>query len=374
MSKITGMRRLDETTHRMGGCGDNWHTTWAADDRLYTAMCDGTGFAGVPGHDGTFYISRVYAIEGAPPDHSFVHLPGFPLLTKGPGKDRNRFYGLGIIALDDCLYHFLSTPNHPFTYDDARFVGAKLIYSPDLGASWFNQDGSQLVWEQWSERSRDNMVFFQEPDDAFSLITCLQMGKNYEYNTDGYVYLYAPNGSTEGTMNQLALARVARSDVLKRSAHDYFVCRNEDGSATWSGDIADRGAAHTFPPGYVNVGVHPYAWQPSVVYNAPLDQYMMASWGMAVDSDGMWFSGPSYLGFWVADRPWGPWRQVHEEKSWTPAGDQLARAYQPQISPRWIAADGKSFWMVWTDFQRVEGRRPYYDFNIQRVEILTEDT
>ncbi len=374
MTTITGMRRLDETIHRMGGRGDNWHTTWAADDKLYTGMCDGTGFADVEGHTGMFYISRVYAINGDPPHHSFEHLPGFPDLTKGPGPDdRNTYYGFGIIALDDHLYYYLSTPNHPFTYEGARFVGSKLIYSPDLGETWLNQDGSAVVWEGWAERSRDNMAFFEEPDDVFSLITVLQMGKNYEHNRDGYVYIYTPNGSAEGSMNQLAMLRVPRGSILDRSSYEYFVSLNDDGSAAWSSDIDDRGVCHTFPSGYVNVKVHPYAWQPGVIYNAPLDVYMMSNWGMAVSDDGTWFDGPSYLGFWEADQPWGPWRQVHEETSWTPADDELATAYQPQISPKWVAEDGKSFWMAWTDFQRVGGgKRPYYDYNIQKVEILTE--
>lgn len=372
---ITGMRRLDETIHRMGGRGDNWHTTWAANDKLYTGMCDGTGFKNVEGHTGMFYISRVYAINGDPPHHSFEHLPGFPDLTKGPGPDdRNTYYGFGTIAIDDHLYYYLSTPNHPFTYEGARFVGSKLIYSPDLGETWRNQDGSELVWEGWSERNRDNMAFFQEPDDVFSLITVLQMGKNYEQNRDGYVYIYTPNGSVEGSMNQLALARVPRGSILDRSHYEYFVTRNDDGSAIWSKDINERGVTHTFSAGYVNTKVHPYAWHPGVVYNAPLGLYMMSSWGMAVSEDGMWFDGPSYLGFWVARQPWGPWRQVHEETSWTPAGDVQALAYQPQISPKWIAEDGRSFWMAWTDFQRIGegGKRPYYDYNIQKVEILTE--
>ena len=73
----------------------------------------------------------------------------------------------------------------------------------------------------------------------------------------------------------------------------------------------------------------------------------------------------------------------------------MARAYQPQISPKWIAEDGKSFWLVWTDFQNtsefaptlgkafaakrhedfmrlmIESRRhrPYYAFNAQRVDL-----
>lgn len=379
MGRIVGMRRLDETIHRMSGEGDNWYTTWADDDKLYASLNDGKGFPGMAGYTGLSHNTRVFALNGYPPHHSFEYLHGFPDLPSGAvPQDRSRYYGFGIIALDDHIYHYLATPNHPWAWppppmpDGSRFVGCKLIYSPDLGETWLNQDGSPLAWEQWSERNRDNMVFFEEPDDAFSLVTLLQMGKNYEHNTDGYVYIYSPNGSVEGTMNQLAMLRVAKDSILDRSSYEFFVSSNGDGSAIWSRDIDDRGVVHTFPSGHVNVEAHPYAWQPSVVYNAPLAVYMMSNWGMAVADDGMWFDGPSYLGFWVADQPWGPWRQVHEEKSWTPDGDVHARAYQPQISPKWIANDGKSFWMVFTDFQLVDGERPYYGYNTQRVELLTE--
>ena len=132
------------------------------------------------------------------------------------------------------------------------------------------------------------------------------------------------------------------------------------------------GVVTTFPSGWVNTKVHPYAWHPSVVYDAPLGGYLMANWGMGCAPDGTWFGKPSYLGFWSAPHPWGPWTQIHEEKEWTPAGDHAARAYQPQIASKWIAADGKSFWLVWTDFQFVGPQRPYYSFNTQKVELVTE--
>ena len=84
-----------------------------------------------------------------------------------------------------------------------------------------------------------------------------------------------------------------------------------------------------------------------------------------------------------------------------PANDPAARAYQPQIAPKWIAADGKSFWLVWTDFQgekeldkswkenhlakewaqlsddefakaiaMAREYTPYYSFNTQRVDLI----
>lgn len=369
---IRGIRRLDDTTQRIRIVGDNWHTTWADNDRQYVSLCDGTGGPDIAGNTGTNYNTRVLELAGGPQSPRFSHLPGFPDLEteQQPGR-RHRYYGFGIVAVDGTIYHFLSTPNHDFLEPNARFVGAKLIYSVDHGRTWNNADGDPAGWEGWEQRSRSNMIFFDEPDEAFSLLTCLQMGKNYENNRDGYVYIYAPNGNNDGTMNQLVMARVAKNQILDRSAYEFFVSRNDNNAPTWSRDIDARGVMHTFPGGWVNTKFHPYAWHPSVVYNAPLDCYMMANWGMASAADGMWFDRPSYLGFWVADQPWGPWRQIHEELTWTPLGDAAARAYQPQIVPKWIAQDGRSFWLVWTDFQLQHNQRPNYCYNLQRVDLVT---
>ena len=38
-----------------------------------------------------------------------------------------------------------------------------------------------------------------------------------------------------------------------------------------------------------------------------------------------------------------------------------------------FSPDGKSFWLVWTDFQTVSGKRPYYAFNVQKVEVAASE-
>lgn len=145
---ITGLRRLDETTIRAGGSGDNWYMTWAGDGKQYAGLCDGRAWPAVAGYTGEEYNSRLYAINGDPPAFTFEHLPGYPELTNEWGTPRcSRYYGFGIIALGERIYQFLSTPNHPFQEPQPRFAGAKLIFSPDLGRSWRNQDGGPLTWE-----------------------------------------------------------------------------------------------------------------------------------------------------------------------------------------------------------------------------------
>lgn len=375
--KIASLRRLEDTVLRVPSQGDNWHMSWANDDRQYVSLCDGTGFPGSPRAD---YNSRAYAIAGDPPALRFDYLPGYPELLTVPGtRDIHRYYNFGILALDGRIYQFLSTPNHPFSEPEPRFVGVKLIYSPDNGVTWHNQDGSTPVrWEPWDTRTRDNMLFFCEPGEPFALLTVVQMGQNYAHNKDGYVYIYSPNGNLEGTMNQLVLCRVPNDRILQRTAYEFYAGLGPNGAAEWSPGIEERAVVHTFPAGWVNRFIHPYAWHPSVVYYPPTGEYLMANWGMGTDESGDWFTRPSYLGFWTAPAPWGPWTQVHKEQAWMPAGDPRARAYQPQIAPKWIgpkridADDGRgraSFWLVWTDFQVLDGGRPYYAFNAQQVEV-----
>jgi hypothetical protein len=78
------------------------------------------------------------------------------------------------------------------------------------------------------------MVFFNEPGDAFSLPTLLQMCKGHEHKEDGYVYAYARNGNREGTMNQVgALSRPKGRDSqplclrVLRFARPRWVCALE---------------------------------------------------------------------------------------------------------------------------------------------------
>ena len=147
MATIKGLKRLEDTVIRRGGVGDNWHTTWAKDDRQYVAMCDGMGWPDVPGYTGKDYNSRLFALEGNPPDFRFVYLPTYPDCFSVWGTDEcMRYYNFGIIALDDRIYQFLSTPNNAFNKPKPRFVVAKLIYLPYLGRTWLNQNGTPVHW------------------------------------------------------------------------------------------------------------------------------------------------------------------------------------------------------------------------------------
>jgi hypothetical protein len=366
---------------------------------------DGTGWVDKPT---AFYNTRLWTLTGGSQDAVPEEVSGYPELndTTRPEKGA-QYFGHGLLAVRGQLYQFLSTLDQA-TERPRHWIGAKLIYSKDHGRTWWNRDGmSPVVWENVPARSRANLTFFQEPDEAFSLLSIVQMGQDYRANRDGYIYVYGLNGNVDGRMNELVLFRVPIAKFLDRDAYEYFGDRGENGSARWVRDIQARAVVHSFPRGWVNrKNLLPddlvvESWLPSVVYNERLGVYLMASAGIGCTPEGVEFGKPSYLGFYVSTTPWGPWRQIHEETAWTPAGDPAARAYFPRIAPKWIAPDGKSFYLVWSDlkgliaFSGIEARMtaaqekattpeqrsaiqadftrrylPGYSFNVQQVDLV----
>jgi hypothetical protein len=349
--------RRDETILRLGGVGDGYKMTWGADDRLYLAVNDGSGWVDEPR---AFYNARLWTVSGDFQEAEFSAVSGYPNLDDfSRPEDAPPYYGHGLLAVQGRLYQFLSTLDQA-TERPRHWLGSKLIYSSDNGRTWRNQDGtSPVVWEDRDMQSRERLAFFQEPHGSFSLLSILQMGRGYSANRDGYIYVYGLNGNVDGRMNELVMFRVPVGELLNRRAYEYFGGRLGNGSARWVKDIEARAIVHTFPRGWVN-STNLFAgdlvvesWLPSVVYNEPLDLYMMASAGIGCAPDGTAFGRPSYLGFWISSTPWGPWRQVHEETAWTPDGDSAARAYAPQIAPKWMSADGTSCWLIWADLQGI---------------------
>lgn len=338
---------------RLGGLGDGYKMTLAADGRQIVVVNDGPGWAPPPA---TFFSTRLWTVEGMPQNPTFAQLDGYPVVDRAEQpEDAPHYYGHGVLAVEQDLYQFLATLDKA---EDRprRWTGAKLIRSRDGGRNWTDADGEgPVTWEGFGEQSRETLTFFNEPDGAFSMLAFLQMGQAYRANRDGFVYAYGLNGSVDGLMNQLMLFRVPKDRVADRTAYRFHAGSDGAGTVRWSADIADRQPVHTFPTGWVNyTNLFPgdlvvESWLPSVTWNEGLGLYMMASAGIGPATDGTEFGKPSYLGLYVADQPWGPWRQIHEDTAWTPGGDARARAYAPQIAPGWIAPDGKSFWLVWSD-------------------------
>lgn len=124
--RITSAVRREETTLRLGGMGDNFHMSWAADDRQFAAVCDGLGWVDKPN---AYYNSRLYNIAGGPSDAKFEEVVDYPeLISILKTEDTMRFYGFGTLAVDGRVYQFLSTPNHAFSRVELESVAWRAFH------------------------------------------------------------------------------------------------------------------------------------------------------------------------------------------------------------------------------------------------------
>lgn len=336
------------------GHGDNWHMTWASDDSQYTVLGDGMGWGGPE------YNTRIWRLRGDATSFAPEDLPGYPEIGRA-----HRWYGYGIVSIKGALYHFIShTPQML-----APFNGSRLVFSEDLGQSWKMSDGTPM---SWAPATPGNMFFWDVPGNAFSQISILQYGRDYQDNADGYLYLFAPNGYSDERMRELVLARVPIDRIRDRAAYQFYVRTNEQGAAEWSTSMEDRQPVHVFPEGWVAQDLR-YSWHPSVVYNKALNLYMMAAGGTG--RGGVFAKLPTYLGIYTAPNPWGPWTQVHEDEAWVSPGDPESRLYEPVIAPKWIDEDGLSFYLVFSDVKNWGdpwGDEVNYQFCTQKVTLAVE--
>jgi hypothetical protein len=358
MSTIRSAVVRGDTIVRLGGDGGSGFLTWTSDDRQLATLLDGSSW---PRDQGPFWHSRVFALHGRPEAMEAEELESYPEMPIYPDLYSNitpPYYGLTLLAVGDTIYQYLSTSTiKPFDAEVRVVPGmhlnaAKLIYSPDNGRTWQNQDGSSpVVREVVGEQRPDRMVFLEETNSAFSLLSFLQMGRAYRENRDGFAYVYSPNGYVDGRMNELVMFRVPTSRILDRDSYEFFAGRSKSREPGWTPDIKGRVPVHVFPSGRMPEHFN-ISWLPTVGYIPALGGYLMIA-GSAPGDVGIKPKdiGPGYLGMWVSESPWGPWTQIFEDEAWTPGADTGARASAPAIAPAWIAADGLSLWFIWMDTQ-----------------------
>lgn len=380
--KVERVVPRDETFGRLEMYIQGYTLTWAADDRQIIATSDGVNVIGPPKKA---FHTCVIGLRGDPENARFEDVPSFPhmpiTVIEGELDVPASYWGESCLAVGNRIYQFTMTTNHPYIKTDGSFwpdfraAGSKLIYSPDNGVTWLNQHGSPVAWEDWNKRSRNSMAFFnEEPLGAFATPKFLQMGKAYQANTDGYAYVYSSCGDITGNPDQLVMFRVPKEKILDRGSYEYFSGRRSNGEAEWSGELARRAAVHTFPTGWASTkaddGMMPFGWSVNVVYNEPLELYMLVAQGNGVGPDGGWHAKPGYLGIWVGKTPWGPFEQVHENSAWTIPGNPDSRPFWPQIAPKWTSADGKSIWIAWSDYQYLGAKGETQNPDAGIVEVL----
>lgn len=370
-----------DTLFRSSGRGDNWCLTWAADGAQVTSMCDGSWLGGE-----TRFHTRLYRVLGGPDGFEVTDVPGYPSIVQGRGS----WFGYGVLSVNGVLYSAVSKT--PGDWWSGPFRGFKLLRSDDEGQTWdrVDRDGlrRRIEGNAMNEVSPQEMFFLEEfglrrkKQEAypFSYVSFVQHGQDHSASPDGYVYIHSPEGTQA---HRLLLARAPARQLGRRSAWEYFV-RHDGDQAVWSADIRERGAVHVFPETGAD-GHHFgwYSWLPSVVWNRGLGLYVMVNGG-TYGGKGMTSSDEDYfdawmhtrsgsLGFWYAEKPWGPWRRFSYTDEWT-VDDPANRTYQPKLSPKWISNDGREMVLIWSDAMKDTTGKSHtvnYRWNQMRISIQT---
>jgi len=301
---ITGINWDFNSKTRAAPGSDLWPITWADDNKLYTSWGDGGGFGG------TNSLGRVTigvaSIAGTPENLSPSNVFGganTAATATFDGKSN------GILSVNGTLYLGV--------VEEGGWLRLKIGRSTDHGNTWtFNSS-------DWSSNAGWD---FAEPDGAFSDITFLQFGKDYQGARDNYVYVYSQDKRASSTRHDVAMFRVPKAQIMNKSAYEYFSGLDATNSPTWTTDINLRKPVFSDP--------NTVGWGTRVDYNPVLKRYFLTTWHA---NDGSW-------GLFDAPEPWGPWTTVAYYSQWIDANFKFGFSF-PQ---KWLSADGKSFVMVFS--------------------------
>jgi hypothetical protein len=374
-----------DTIFRLGQRGDNWCLTWAVDDSQVTNMDDGNWLDRKEGG----YHNHLYRISGSSVDFERHDLPGYPDFTRGVGS----WFGYGIVSVDGALYVAISkTPEMGWS---GPFRGVKLLKSTDNGATWarVNRHGCErpltIMDESRNQVTLEEMFSLEEfgrlhqTQEAypFSYFDFVQHGCNNSAAPDDYLYIYGPEGAHS---HQLLLARVEKQLLGQRDDWQYFVRYADE--PIWTSHIGERQPVLVYPEKNQQ-GDHFgwYSWLPSVVWNEGLGLYIMVNGGTyagygLTDSDEDYYhkwmhTKTGSLGFWYAEKAYGPWREFFYTDFWT-VDDPNNLTYQPKLSPKWISDDGRQMMLIWSDAMKDENGRSHsinYRWNQMSVTINTDE-
>jgi hypothetical protein len=320
---------LDWSTHKRDALGsDNWQTTWADDDHLYSSWGDGGG-AGAIGNAGR--VGLGYArIEGDWNDYRIHNVWG-GVNPENPAQFTGKSWGT--ISLGGVLYSWV-IPDIPDTgppRDHYQYI--ELARSTDRAATW-----TKAPW-RWS--CADNVM----------IPTFLVFGKDNAGARDGYVYSYFlrptrpcikqdKTGLGVQQPGAIFLARAPKEKLFAgRDAYEWFAGLAAGGQPQW-GPVEAKQPVLENPAGT--------GWCLSASYNAGLGRYLLAT-EHTVSHAGL-------MAIFDAPEPWGPWTTV---KYWTPAerfggtrpGSTLAwrdNVFFLSFAPKWLSADGRDFTLVFT--------------------------
>jgi hypothetical protein len=164
----------------------------------------------------------------------------------------------------------------------------------------------------------------------FRLSDFLNFGKNYAVARDDFVYVYSPDtDSAYDRADRMVLARVAKTRLRDQDAYEFFVKLEGTSQATWTKNVAERGAV------FVNAGG---CYRSGVSYHVGLKRYLWCQIGPGNDTR---FGGG--LAIFDAPEPWGPWTTAFQAENWDVGPGETA-----SLPPKWMSADGRTVHLVFS--------------------------
>jgi len=283
-----------ETIIRRAEGSDNWPMTWADDGRQYTAYGDGWGFEPKVEEKLSLGFARV---EGPADDFKGINIRSQTGEQTGNGPRGKK--ASGMLCVDGSLYMFVRNADN-----------AQLAWSEDHGRTW--------SWAGWRFTT------------SFGCPTFLNFGRDYQDAPDQYVYVYSFDSETAyDPADRMVLARVPKDRIRRREAYEYFVARDESGRATWSDDIAKRGAV------FEHKG---RCYRSGVTYNAGIQRYL---WVQAITGRDSRHEGG--IAVYDAPQPWGPWTTVYYTEHWDTGPGESA-----SFPTKWMSEDGLTVHLVFS--------------------------
>lgn len=308
------------STYQMNGDGDLWPSCWADDGNLYAANGDGSAFT----RGGFRFDMAVSRIIGMPP-----RLNGTTIATdigtnwSGPGYNRKP---TGMLCVDHTIYLAFQNLNLR-NFNDAP--AASIARSTDHGARWTWSKGEPMFGSPSDTKS--SLAY------KFTTIFFLDFGQDSVYAPGVDVYAYGLDNNWR-EQKALYLARIPKRSILNRSTWQFYTGLDVSGEPTWSRDIGAKAPVliderllyqrlSNKEGCYPN---QPVLSQGGVVYDAPLQRYIFASWSCATHE------------LFEAPQPWGPWR-LFLSKDFGPLRFAQNRGqYGTSIPSKFISANGKT--------------------------------
>jgi len=348
-------------------------------------MCDGTWMPN-PNAD---YHNHIYRLIGDAKNFNREDILSYPDFSGPEGS----WFGYGIISVDGIIYSAVSKT--PGTRWSGPFRGVKLLKSKDNTKTWIRiaKNGSEKQFDGAKDSTRnlvnENEMFFLEEGGIahikqiaypFTSFDFVQNGKDNLAAKDNYIYIYSPEGAFS---YKLLLARVIKDKFGNKKEWEYFVKYNENNQPKWIKDIDKRGYVHEYPKKSKKGDYFGwYSWLPSVVWNEGLGLYIMVNGGTYAGHkmtnkdedyyDSWMHTKTGSLGFWYAEKPYGPWKQFYYNEYWI-VDDEKNRTYQPKLSPKWISEDGLKMILIWSDaMENKNGESHTVNYLWNQMEISIE--